>query len=108
MVGFMNRILNEQALSLTDINIDDQITVYPNPVKKGDTLTLQLNSKFTADKLETQIINYLGQIVEEKTFYPNQDLNTIKVDTKNLKKGVYILKTVHQKQPKIFKFVIQE
>ena len=107
MVGFMNRILNEQALSLTDINIDDQITVYPNPVKKGDTLTLQLKSKFSADKLETQIINYLGQIVVKKTLYPNQDSNTIKIDTKNLKKGVYILKTVNQQHPKTMKFVIQ-
>lgn len=107
MVGFMNRILNEQALSLTDINIDDQMMVYPNPLKKGDTLTLQLNSKFSSDKIEAQIINYLGQIVVKKTLYPNQDSNTIKIDTKNLKKGVYILKTVNQQRPKTLKFVIQ-
>ena len=105
MVNFINGVLNKQSLSVSEVNINDQIMVYPNPVKKGDTLTLQLNSKFTADKLETQIINYLGQIVAQKTLYPNA--NTIKIDTKNLKKGVYILKTVQQQSPKTLKFVIQ-
>jgi len=107
MVNFINGILNKQSLSVSEVNIDDQIMVYPNPVKKGDTLTLQLNSKFTADKFETQIINYLGQIVAQKTLYPNPNANTIKIDTKNLKKGVYILKTVQQQRPKTLKFVIQ-
>jgi acetyl esterase/lipase len=107
MVGFMNRILNEQSLSTIDISSDDSIIMYPNPVKKGDTLTLQLNSKFNSEKLEVQIINYLGQTVLKTTFYPNQDSNTIKIDTKNLKKGIYILKTLDQQRPKALKFVIQ-
>ncbi|SDS58786.1 Por secretion system C-terminal sorting domain-containing protein [Polaribacter sp. KT25b] len=107
MVGFINRVLNEQSLSLTDISIDDQITVYPNPVKKGDTLTLQLKSKFSSEKLETQIINYLGQIVVKKTLYPNKDSNVIKIDTKNLEQGVYILKTFDQQLSKTLKFLIE-
>tara|TARA_R110001592_G_scaffold123108_4_gene330642 strand:+ start:34389 stop:36539 length:2151 start_codon:yes stop_codon:yes gene_type:complete len=107
MVNFINGVLNEQALSVTEISIDDQLMVYPNPVKKGDTLTLQLNSKFSADKLETQIINYLGQTVVEETFYSNQDSNIINIDTKNLKKGVYILKTLDKQRSRTIKFVIQ-
>jgi acetyl esterase/lipase len=107
MVNFINGVLNEQALSVTEISIDDQLTAYPNPVRKGDTLTLQLNSKFSADKLEVQIINYLGQTVVEETFYPNQDSNIINIDTKNLKKGVYILKTLDNQRSRTIKFVIQ-
>lgn len=107
MVNFINGVLTKESLSLTDISIEDQVMVYPNPVDKGDTLTLQLKSKFSADKLETQIINYLGQIVVKKTLYPNQDSNTIKIDTKNLKKGVYILKIFDKHSPRTIKFVIQ-
>ena len=46
---------------LSDIKSKGEIIVYPNPVKKGNTFTLQLNSNFSSEKIETQIINYLGQ-----------------------------------------------
>jgi len=107
MVNFINEVLAEKALSVTDNNISNQIKMYPNPVKKGDTLSLEFNSKLNSTVLETQIINYLGQIVVEKKRYLDQNSKAIKIDTKDLKKGIYILKIVNQEHPKTFKFVVQ-
>lgn len=93
MVNFINGVLKgEEVLSVNDIDYENNIIAYPNPVKKGDTLNLQLNSSFYYEKVEAQIINHLGQIVLKTTLYPSQVSNTINIDTKTLKEGVYILK----------------
>ncbi|MEO9570138.1 MAG: alpha/beta hydrolase fold domain-containing protein [Polaribacter sp.] len=107
MVNFINRKLNEQSLSTSSIIIDNKVMLFPNPVKKDDTLTLKLNSNFNYDKIDTQIINYLGQIVVEKTIFINQESKIITIDTKNLKKGVYILKILDKQRPKNINFVIK-
>ena len=106
MVGFINKRLQENILSVTGISFDNQINVYPNPVKRGDTLTLQLNSKISSEKIDAQVINYLGQIVLKTTLY-NKNSNTITIETSNLKKGVYFLKTLDNQNSKTIKFVIQ-
>ncbi|MEP5341599.1 MAG: alpha/beta hydrolase fold domain-containing protein [Algibacter sp.] len=107
MVGFINRQLNkQQSLSLKDVNRVGNI-IYPNPVKKGDTLTLQLESNYNPHKIKVRIINYLGQVILEEGAFINQGSNEIKINTQNLNNGVYLLKTEENNKSKILKFVIK-
>jgi acetyl esterase/lipase len=105
MVGFINRILNQQSLSVSEIDDEDKIMIYPNPVKKGDDLNFHLNSNFNNKKIETQIINYLGQTILKTTLFPIK--NSINITTKNLNKGVYFLKIANNNNIKTVKFIVK-
>ena len=108
MANFITKQLEKAAvLKVSDIKSEGEIIVYPNPVNKGNTFTLQLNSNFSSEKIETQIINYLGQIVSQTNLYPNQNSNTINIDTQNLEAGIYLLKIQNHKSYKTLKFVVQ-
>jgi acetyl esterase/lipase len=108
MANFITEQLEKAAvLSISDIKSEGEIKAYPNPVKKGNTLTLQLDSDFSTDKIETQIINYLGQVVAKSTFYPNRDSNAVSIETQNLNAGIYLLKIRDDKSYKTLKFVVQ-
>ena len=71
-------------LSVVDIKIEGKIKTYPNPVKKEILIIFQLDSNFNSEKIEPQIINYLGQVVVKNTFYPNRDSNIVSIETQNL------------------------
>jgi len=106
MVGFINRLLNEKTLSLKEVKLFNN-KLYPNPVRKGDTLTLQLGSNYNPQKINVSILNYLGQVVLKEGVLLNQSSNEVQINTTNLKKGVYLLKTEENNATEILKFVIQ-
>ncbi len=66
-----------------EIQNDNLISVYPNPAT--DHLTIQRTK--SDNKQTIQIINYLGQILDE-----NQNFNGETIDTRQLENGVYLLK----------------
>lgn len=108
MVNFISGILNEQkSLGVDEINIDDKLIVYPNPVKIGDTLNIHLNSNLNKEKVQVQILNYLGQVLLNNSLYPDLDSNTIQIDIKGFEKGSYILKLFANKNAQTLKFVVQ-
>ena len=108
MANFMTEQLKKSAiLSVSDIISEGEIIVYPNPLKKGDNLTLQLDSSFSSEKIETQIINYLGQVILKTNLIPNQNSNTINIYTQNLEAGIYLLKIQNHKSSKTLKFIVQ-
>jgi len=105
MANFITEQLEKAAvLSISDIQSEGEIMAYPNPVKKGNTLTLQLDSNFSSDKIEAQIINYLGQVVVKSTMSLKGDSKAVAIDTKSLKSGIYLLKI---RDYKTLKFVVQ-
>lgn len=108
MANFMTEQLKKSSiLSVSDIKSEGKVKGYPNPVKKGNDFTLQLDSNFRTKKIEIQIINYLGQVISKTNFIPNQNSNTINIDTKNLRVGVYIIKIGGNRSYKTLKFIIQ-
>lgn len=63
--------------------------IYPNPTK--NTLNLDFLSPNSENSYTLSIINALGQVVQEKTIFPNQGLNQLAVDVETLSRGTYII-----------------
>ncbi|QXP66363.1 alpha/beta hydrolase fold domain-containing protein [Polaribacter sp. AHE13PA] len=105
MVGFINAQLEEvNQLSTNNINtVKNQVTVYPNPVKQGKNITIQSNL-FDHQKINVQIVNYLGQTVLNTHLYTNS--NTIILDPIMLSEGNYILKLLSNSVFQIHKIII--
>ena len=103
---FMRNILSE-TLSISDFDKkkENRLTAYPNPVKKGGILKVELDLNSDNEKVAVQIINYLGQIVFDKVLHPES--NAILVNTSALEKGNYILKTGSGQNIQTVKFIIQ-
>jgi len=104
MVNFINGVLNKQSLSVSEVNIDDSIKLYPNPVKKCDTLQVQL-SNITDSNVNVEIINYLGQVIMRSVLPVESNLITIK--TEALKQGNYFLKIKTKASVNNTKFIIK-
>lgn len=106
MVNFINEVLKEEAsLSIEEKKSEDEIVMYPNPVKKGNMLKIQLYNEFNGEKVSVEILNVLGQSITKKIVYPS--LNTISISTKSLIKGTYFIKTSVKTNLKTLKFIIQ-
>jgi hypothetical protein len=86
--------INEsQTLSIQDINIQDDIKFFPNPVK--DLLTIT-NKNGTVNKVE--VFNAQGQLVKSFEETPNYDI-------RNLSKGIYFVKISSSKGDKTVKII---
>jgi hypothetical protein len=81
--GVLTKLPNNNASIITAINqnnkIENEIALYPNPTK--DILKLKSNSQ----KLNGEIINYLGQIIK------NIGIKNSEIEVKDLPAGIYFL-----------------
>ncbi|MFB9056113.1 alpha/beta hydrolase fold domain-containing protein [Mariniflexile ostreae] len=106
MSNFMSNLLSE-TLSISGLSgeTENKIMAYPNPVKNGDKLKIHLNSNFTSEKVQVQIINNLGQIVLNNAM--DVDSNTIILNIKGFEKGLYFLKIETNPMSQTLKFIVQ-
>lgn len=100
--GIKKDTLNKDTLSNTDVNIENTITVYPNPT--NDFLNIKLNS-YNSEILKVSLYNIMGQKTLE-TQYTNQ--NSIKLDVSNMPKGLYMLKVKENDNDVLIKKIIIE
>ncbi|MDO6737766.1 alpha/beta hydrolase fold domain-containing protein [Wenyingzhuangia sp. 2_MG-2023] len=108
MVNFMSKTLTaEESLSVETLYKKGKLIAYPNPVQQGDFLNIFLNSNFKNKEVEVQIINLLGQVVLTSTMQPKDESNQLYINTKNYKKGGYILKLVINSIAETQKIIIQ-
>jgi hypothetical protein len=82
-------------LAINDLNLNDNISIYPNPAKTELNLNVSQN-----DITELSISNILGQVLI-KSHYQNR------IDISNLTNGIYILE-ITQGQNKYTKKFIKE
>jgi len=81
--GWTTQLLSDIVLSVKNISAEDDINVYPNPVTRGQTITIVgkgINSY--------SIISAIGQVVKQGKFGVN-DFHTIQLD--NIETGIYFL-----------------
>lgn len=64
------------------------ITVYPNPVNANSTLNIKVPSTFLIDYLKLQLVDQFGRSVNVQY---QLSVNTIVLETTNLKAGMYIV-----------------
>jgi hypothetical protein len=90
-----NHNLCSAPLGLNDVNINNKITIYPNPAKTELNLNVSQN-----DINELSISNLLGQVLIKSQ-------NQNRIDISNLTNGIYIL-VITQGQNKYTKKFIKE
>lgn len=83
--------------------LDKQISVFPNPVK--DVLTVQTNG--VTLKKSVELVDVNGQILPQKDILEIANIE-FKVDTTNLKSGVYFLKVETTKGDFIYKKILKQ
>ena len=74
------------------INIDFNITIFPNPV--SDFVNIYITSKYKIEELKIEIFSVQGkEIPVGSMFYDSENFSKIQVDLSKLNQGNYILKT---------------
>ena len=72
------------------------VSVYPNPVKSGESMKLKLNSTVFG-KASITIINYNGKIVSSKNISINNGSNLIELSTRFMSAGTYSILVSNEK-----------
>jgi len=80
----LNAVNNLESLGVKSVTIDDGFSVYPNPVKD------HLNVKGDKEITEINVFNAAGQ----KILSQKNTVNSLKLGTSSLSKGVYILQII--------------
>lgn len=75
--------------SVTETPESSDITIFPNPIVSGETLTVTLPTKGTEEVLSIKIFNQEGKLVQEQE--RNNDEEQITIATSLLESGVYSL-----------------
>ena len=89
----------------TECRIKNEIYLYPNPVDIHDGI---LNMTFYAELTtsEIEIIDLVGQVVRRVVIDTDSGINSVRLDTKGLPVGTYLIK---EKEGKLTeRFVIME
>lgn len=79
--------INITGVSISDINSNKEILLYPNP--NDGIFELKLES-FTKE-VTIQIVGIKGEIILEKQVYPNEHSNIIPIQLENISEGFYTL-----------------
>lgn len=108
MVNFISKTLKEnENLSTEAFILKNKISAYPNPVKKGNNLNIQLNTNNNNQEIKVQVANFIGQVVLNSSVVSNNQSNSLNINTSNFNKGNYILKLVTNSRTETIKFIVQ-
>lgn len=94
-------VANPNPLAISDYSNDNQVVFYPNPTQNNLHISIgNLNS----EKINLQIIDWLGKIVLEKEF--NSTSNLLNINVSTLAKGMYMARITSTNQTIARKIVI--
>lgn len=104
---FLGNSVNEnlKAANLDQLKTkteETQIAIFPNPLKKGRELNMQLSTTST-QKLQIKIYSLLGALLQEQSFSTISGSNNIKIPTHQFTEGTYIIRIVDPASATIIK-----
>jgi len=94
---------NCQGVYEEQIDLNDRIIVYPNPVRSGE-ITIELGRAFEKP-MPIQLNTFDGRMVLQKKTEPNSA--AVKLDADNLTAGAYVLSVEIDGEIRTFKIVKQ-
>ncbi|MBC6697011.1 CARDB domain-containing protein [Hymenobacter puniceus] len=97
------RLVVPGALSTTGAMLSGALQVYPNPVAKGDGLTIRVDAAGKAANL--LLVDMMGRLVMQQRVLPTQVV--AQFDTRNLPAGTYTLQLLLPDREAISRVVIQ-
>jgi hypothetical protein len=87
-----NVVFRKKNSTLSVINnVGNEIGMYPNPIKSGDELTVVIPNK-SSKILNLEMVDVLGKVVYMQEKFEAHESQIIKLNTKGLGAGTYILK----------------
>ncbi len=97
--GFLVPDSLPQAISINEMNFENQTSVYPNPC--SSFFTLKGDSEFS----NVEIINAIGEVKLNQKMYGKE----VRIKTSHLDEGVYFLRVyfVNNFNPSIRKIIVQ-
>ena len=109
MAKFMTEVLEDHKATALDetLSSEDNVAVYPNPVKVGESFNVSFNSALNTEMVNVQIINQLGQILQISNINADTTSNIFSVNTGDLKRGHYILKVSSNQISESLNLIIQ-
>jgi hypothetical protein len=96
-----NQVLYSKIVLLRTEN-EDQFSVYPNLVKKGESINIY--SSRNEEKYSYKLVNMQGATIAEKTNITNRPFS---ISTEKMTPGSYILQLFTNQQTAAFKIVVQ-
>lgn len=93
-------IVTEPSVSISNLNKEDEFTIYPNPAT-SKILLLNFNA---SDQTNMRISTFDGQIIMQKAYH-NQD--KIEIDISGLSAGIYIIKVHSDKGVETKKLIVR-
>lgn len=88
-------------------NITDDLTVYPNPVSRGQNLSLKYMSKDENNTLNISVLNVMGQTVLNRSVILSKADNVIEIAAGLLTPGVYFAKVETNEEQFLKKIVVK-
>lgn len=99
------RIINPSAASYNDRDKQSSLKVYPNPARKGETVTIALKSPDDYP-IQVKIISLNGQMLLQQQVAKNNDRLTVPTDSR-WAPGTYLIQVLHQESQQTVKLIIQ-
>lgn len=96
--GWTTQMLSDITLSVKNISFENNIKVYPNPVRKNDILSIVGN-----DLKAYSVYTSVGQIVQQGKF-DSDTIHNIKLD--NLVSGMYLLRLKTDKEVIVRRIIV--
>ena len=81
-----------------------QFSLYPNPTTKNCFIDINL---IESSNLEITVLNYLGQVLKQKSYNANFGKNEIEVDLNNVQSGIYFVNIKNGKFTTTKKLIVE-
>ena len=79
---------NAGLYDLTQDELENAVTIYPNPANESTTLSLNLNN---ASNVEMKLVNVSGQVLSSSNFSVLSGIHNFNLNTSNYDSGIYFI-----------------
>lgn len=86
--------------------IENEISLYPNPIKSGNNLYVNYNPTSEGEIFEIRILNISGSTVTSQRIITSKDFKSYEVNTGNLLAGLYFIELISDGETIVVKKLI--
>ncbi len=92
MIDFDNKVSYSEVVTISNDNINQQISLYPNPT--NDVVNIKFISSRDYDDIEIQIMDAVGKVINNYNKSSSMGTNVYPISVKQLASGTYFIRVV--------------